>query len=115
MIFSSQFLRENLDLNPCAARLASGPSIQSKPVTNAQMDEIAAKLGGQWRALAVQLELKPAEIREIESDSEDVDLQAKMLLVAWQDREGPQATMETLIAALSAAGFSSIADGLSEA
>uniref|UniRef100_A0AAR2KM22 Death domain-containing protein n=1 Tax=Pygocentrus nattereri TaxID=42514 RepID=A0AAR2KM22_PYGNA len=90
------------------------PSIQSKLVTNSQMDEIAAKLGGQWRALADHLEMKAAEIREIESDSEDVELQAKMLLVAWQDREGPQATMECLITALNAAGFTSIADGLSE-
>ncbi|XP_072543242.1 THO complex subunit 1 [Salminus brasiliensis] len=88
--------------------------IQNKPVTNSQMDEIAAKLGSQWRSLADQLEMKAAEIREIESDSEDVDLQAKMLLVAWQDREGNQATMESLIAALNAAGFTSIADGLSD-
>ncbi|KAL6491300.1 hypothetical protein MHYP_G00016450 [Metynnis hypsauchen] len=90
------------------------PSIQSKLVTNSQMDEIAAKLGGRWRALADHLEMKAAEIREIESDSEDVELQAKMLLVAWQDREGPQATMESLITALNAAGFTGIADGLSE-
>ena len=91
-----------------------GPSIQSKSVSNSQMDEIAAKLGAQWKMLADHLEIKAAEIREIESDSEDVDLQAKMLLVAWQDREGPQATMESLIAALNAAGFTSIADSLSD-
>ncbi|KAI4879837.1 hypothetical protein NFI96_016480, partial [Prochilodus magdalenae] len=90
------------------------PSIQSKSVSNSQMDEIAAKLGAQWKMLADHLEIKAAEIREIESDSEDVDLQAKMLLVAWQDREGPQATMECLIAALNAAGFTSIADSLSD-
>ncbi|XP_076829137.1 THO complex subunit 1 [Brachyhypopomus gauderio] len=90
------------------------PSIQSKPVTNSQMDEIAAKLGGQWRALADHLEMKEAEIREIESDGEDVDLQAKMLLVAWQDREGPQACVDSLASALRAAGFASIANTLSQ-
>ncbi|XP_075877758.1 THO complex subunit 1 [Nelusetta ayraudi] len=91
------------------------PSIQSKTVTNQQMDDIAAKLGAQWKTLASHLEVKAAEMREIETDSEDVDMQAKLLLVAWQDREGPQATVENLVAALNAAGFGQIADGLNEA
>nr|XP_055059017.1 THO complex subunit 1 [Misgurnus anguillicaudatus] len=90
------------------------PSIQSKGVTNSQMDEIAAKLGDQWKILGDHLEMSEKEIRVIESDSEDVELQAKMLLVAWQDREGPQATMESLVTALNAAGFSNIADALNE-
>lgn len=95
--------------------LCPGPSIQSKTVTNQQMDDIAAKLGAQWKTLASHLEVKAAEMREIETDSEDVDMQAKLLLVAWQDREGPQATVESLVAALNAAGFGQIADGLNEA
>uniref|UniRef100_A0A671RYL3 THO complex subunit 1-like n=1 Tax=Sinocyclocheilus anshuiensis TaxID=1608454 RepID=A0A671RYL3_9TELE len=90
------------------------PSIQSKAVTNSQMDEIAAKLGSQWKTLADHLEMSEKEIHVIESDSEDVELQAKMLLVAWQDREGPQATMESLVTALNSAGFSNITEGLSE-
>ncbi|XP_059420138.1 THO complex subunit 1-like [Carassius carassius] len=90
------------------------PSIQSKAVTNSQMDEIAAKLGSKWKTVADHLEMSEKEIRVIESDSEDVELQAKMLLVAWQDREGPQATMESLVTALNAAGFSNITEGLSE-
>lgn len=92
-----------------------GPSIQSKTVSNQQMDDIAAKLGAQWKTLATHLEVKAAEMREIETDSEDVDMQAKLLLVAWQDREGSQATVESLVAALNAAGFGQIADGLNEA
>ncbi|XP_062260202.1 THO complex subunit 1 isoform X2 [Platichthys flesus] len=91
------------------------PSIQTKIVTNQQMDEIAAKLGAQWKTLASHLEMKAAELREIETDSEDVDMQAKLLLVAWQDREGGQATVENLSSALNAAGFSQIADNLNEA
>ncbi|TDH05813.1 hypothetical protein EPR50_G00126530 [Perca flavescens] len=91
------------------------PSIQSKMVTNQQMDDIAAKLGAQWKMLASQLEMKAVELREIETDSEDVDMQAKLLLVAWQDREGSQATVESLVTALNAAGFSQIADNLNEA
>ena len=82
---------------------------------NQQMDDIAAKLGAQWRTLASQLEMKASELREIETDSEDVDMQAKLLLVTWQDREGTQATVDNLISALSAAGFSQMADGLNEA
>ncbi|XP_037644430.1 THO complex subunit 1 isoform X1 [Sebastes umbrosus] len=93
----------------------TGPSIQSKMVSNQQMDDIAAKLGAQWKMLASHLEVKAAELREIETDSEDVDMQAKLLLVAWQDREGTQATVESLVTALNAAGFSQIADNLSEA
>ncbi|XP_047224565.1 THO complex subunit 1 isoform X2 [Girardinichthys multiradiatus] len=91
------------------------PSIQSKIVTNQQMDDLAAKLGAQWKTLASQLEMKAVEMREIETDSEDVEMQAKLLLVAWQDREGTQATVENLATALNAAGFSQIADSLNEA
>ncbi|XP_051808816.1 THO complex subunit 1 [Acanthochromis polyacanthus] len=91
------------------------PSIQSKLVTNQQMDDIAAKLGAQWKMLASRLEMKASELREIETDSEDVDMQAKLLLVSWQDREGTQATVENLVTALNAAGFSQIADSLTEA
>ncbi|XP_069013719.1 THO complex subunit 1 isoform X1 [Embiotoca jacksoni] len=91
------------------------PGIQSKLVTNQQMDDIAAKLGAQWKTLASRLDMKAAELREIETDSEDVEMQAKLLLVAWQDREGIQATVENLVTALNAAGFSEIADNLSEA
>lgn len=103
------------NLNPPYCVFVPGPSIQSKLVTNQQMDDIAAKLGTQWKTLAGHLEMKAAELREIETDSEDVDMQAKLLLVAWQDREGAQATVESLAAALNAAGFSQIADSLSEA
>uniref|UniRef100_G3PZA5 THO complex 1 n=1 Tax=Gasterosteus aculeatus TaxID=69293 RepID=G3PZA5_GASAC len=88
------------------------PSIQSKMVSNQQMDDIAAKLGAQWKTLAPHLEMKAAELREIETDSEDVDMQAKLLLVAWQDREGTQATVESLVAALNTAGFAQFADVL---
>uniref|UniRef100_A0A8D3B8K7 THO complex 1 n=1 Tax=Scophthalmus maximus TaxID=52904 RepID=A0A8D3B8K7_SCOMX len=91
------------------------PGIQSKIVTNQQMDDIAAKLGAQWKTLASHLEMKAAELREIETDSEDVEMQAKLLLVAWQDREGSQATVENLVTALTAAGFSELADNLNEA
>uniref|UniRef100_A0A7N8Y5F5 THO complex 1 n=1 Tax=Mastacembelus armatus TaxID=205130 RepID=A0A7N8Y5F5_9TELE len=90
------------------------PSIQSKLVTNQQMDDIAAKLGAQWRTLASHLDMKAAELREIETDSEEADMQAKLLLVAWQDREGTQATVENLTTVLNAAGFSQIADSLNE-
>ncbi|KAG9339207.1 hypothetical protein JZ751_024066 [Albula glossodonta] len=90
------------------------PGIQNKLVSNQQMDEIAAKLGGQWKTLAGQLEMKAVEVREIETDSEDVEMQAKLLLVAWQDREGSQATVENLVSALNAAGFPKIAEILTE-
>ncbi|KAI5101611.1 THO complex subunit 1 [Silurus meridionalis] len=90
------------------------PSIQSKLVTNSQMDEIAKKLGAQWKKLAPHLDVKEAEIRDIEADSDDMELQAKMMLVSWQDREDAQATMESLVTALNGAGFGDIAQCFSE-
>lgn len=113
-IHSSSFLDQESIFNPPYCVFLPGPSIQSKIVTNQQMDDIAAKLGAQWKTLATHLEMKAAELREIETDSEDVDMQAKLLLVAWQDREGTQATVDNLVAALNAAGFSQIADSLNE-
>lgn len=88
--------------------------MQNKLVSNQQMDEVAAKLGSQWKTLATQLEMKAAEVREIETESEDADMQAKLLLVAWQDREGSQATVENLVTALNAAGFSGFTEALSD-
>uniref|UniRef100_W5M264 THO complex 1 n=1 Tax=Lepisosteus oculatus TaxID=7918 RepID=W5M264_LEPOC len=90
------------------------PDVQHKLVTNQQMDDIASKLGAQWKTLAGQLEMKAVEVREIETDSEDVEMQAKLLLVAWQDREGSQATVENLVLGLNAAGFIKIAESLTE-
>lgn len=78
------------------------------------MDEIAKKLGAEWKALAPHLDVKEEEMREIEADSDDVELQAKMMLVSWQDREDAQATMESLATALNAAGFSDIAQAFAE-
>ncbi|XP_051944425.1 THO complex subunit 1 [Hippocampus zosterae] len=91
------------------------PSMPSKMVSNQQMDDVAAKLGGRWKSLASHLEMRAAELREIEAESEDADIRAKLLLVTWQDREGAQATVESLVAALNAAGFAKMADDLSEA
>ncbi|XP_061550464.1 THO complex subunit 1 [Phycodurus eques] len=90
------------------------PSMPSK-VSNQQMDDVAAKLGSRWKSLASHLEMRAAELREIEAESEDADIRAKLLLVTWQDREGAQATVESLVAALNAAGFAKMADELSEA
>ena len=94
--------------------LPPGPDLQNKMVTNEQMDEVAAKLGGQWKTLAEHLEVKAVDLREIEADNEDAEMQAKMLLVAWQDRVGSQATVENLVTALNTAGFSKIAEILNE-
>ncbi|XP_030631231.1 THO complex subunit 1 [Chanos chanos] len=90
------------------------PGIQNKPLTNDQMDEIASKLGAHWKTLAGQLEMKAVDMRELEMDSEDDEVRAKMLLVRWQDREGNQATMENLLTALNAANLTNIAESLSE-
>uniref|UniRef100_A0A8C0J3B1 THO complex subunit 1 n=1 Tax=Chelonoidis abingdonii TaxID=106734 RepID=A0A8C0J3B1_CHEAB len=86
---------------------------QDKPVTGRQIESFANKLGEQWKTLAPYLEMKDADIRQIESDSEDVKMRAKQLLVAWQDQEGIHATPENLITAMNKAGLSDLAESLS--
>lgn len=90
------------------------PEVQrDKALTGDQMEIFASRLGEHWRALAPYLEMKDSDIRQIESDSEDVRMRAKQLLVAWQDQEGVHATAENLINALSKAGLADLAESLS--
>ncbi|XP_010080519.1 PREDICTED: THO complex subunit 1, partial [Pterocles gutturalis] len=85
---------------------------RDKAMTGEQIESFANRLGEQWKALAPYLEMKDADIRQIESDSEDVKMRAKQLLVAWQDQEGAHATPENLIMALNKAGLSDLAESL---
>uniref|UniRef100_A0A8C3J5E9 THO complex subunit 1 n=1 Tax=Calidris pygmaea TaxID=425635 RepID=A0A8C3J5E9_9CHAR len=89
------------------------PEVQrDKAMTGEQIESFAIRLGEQWKALAPYLEMKDSDIRQIELDSEDLKMRAKQLLVAWQDQEGAHATPENLIAALSKAGLSELAESL---
>ncbi|GCB69099.1 hypothetical protein scyTo_0012364 [Scyliorhinus torazame] len=86
------------------------PDVQTKLVTGEQIDVLANKLGEQWKVLAPHFEMKESDIRGIESDSEDVKMRAKLLLVAWHDREGLQATVESILSALTDAGLTELAE-----
>ncbi|KAM6318957.1 THO complex subunit 1 isoform 2-T2 [Aegotheles albertisi] len=89
------------------------PEVQrDKAMTGEQIESFAIRLGEQWKALAPYLEMKDSDIRQIESDSEDMKMRAKQLLVAWQDQEGAHATPENLITALSKAGLNDLAESL---
>ncbi|XP_025914439.1 THO complex subunit 1 isoform X3 [Apteryx rowi] len=89
------------------------PEVQrDKAMTGEQIESFANKLGEQWKALAPYLEMKDSDIRQIESDSEDMKMRAKQLLVAWQDQEGTHATPENLITALNKAGLNDLAESL---
>ncbi|XP_074879196.1 THO complex subunit 1 isoform X1 [Buteo buteo] len=89
------------------------PEVQrDKAMTGEQIESFATRLGEQWKALAPYLEMKDSDIRQIESDSEDLKMRAKQLLVAWQDQEGAHATPENLITALNKAGLSDLAESL---
>lgn len=85
---------------------------QQKIVTGELIESFACKLGEHWKALAPFLEMKELDIKDIESDSEDVKMRAKLLLIAWQDREGAHATHENLIAALNSAQLNELAESL---
>lgn len=86
---------------------------RDKAMTGDQIEAVANRLGEQWKALAPYLEMKDADIRQIESDSEDMKMRAKQLLVAWQDQEGAHATPENLVLALTKAGLGDLAESLS--
>ncbi|XP_060631128.2 THO complex subunit 1 [Anolis sagrei] len=89
------------------------PDVQrDKLVTGEQIELFAYKLGEYWKVLAPYLEMKESDIRQIESDSEDVKMRAKQLLVTWQDQEGIHATMENLINAVNKAGLNELAESL---
>uniref|UniRef100_UPI00398F6768 THO complex subunit 1 isoform X2 n=1 Tax=Pristiophorus japonicus TaxID=55135 RepID=UPI00398F6768 len=88
------------------------PDVQTKLITGEQIDILANKLGEQWKVLAPHFEMKESDIRGIESDSEDVKMRAKLLLVAWHDREGLQATVENFLSALIDAGLTELAEVL---
>nr|XP_020650194.1 THO complex subunit 1 isoform X1 [Pogona vitticeps] len=89
------------------------PDVQrDKLVTGEQLELFANKLGEYWKLLAPYLEMKDSDIRQIESDSEDMKMRAKQLLVTWQDQEGIHATVENLITALSKAGLNDLAETL---
>lgn len=91
-----------------------GPDVQrDKLVTGEQIELFANRLGEYWKVLAPYLEMKDSDIRQIESDSEDLKMRAKQLLVTWQDQEGIHATMENLITALSKAGLNDLSESLS--
>lgn len=51
-------------------------------------------------------------MRQIESDSEDMKMRAKQLLIAWQDQEGAHATTDNLISTLNKSGLSDLAESL---
>lgn len=56
--------------------------------------------------------MKDSDVRQIESDSEDVKMRGKQLLVAWQDQEGIRATLGNLMTALNKAGLHDLAESL---
>ncbi|KAM5156600.1 THO complex subunit 1 [Mantella aurantiaca] len=85
---------------------------QQKPVSGELIESLAHKLGERWKTLAPYLEIKDSDIKVIESDSEDVKMRAKLLLVAWQDRQGAHATTGNLITALSHAHLNELAETL---
>ncbi|XP_055490152.1 THO complex subunit 1 isoform X2 [Leucoraja erinacea] len=88
------------------------PDLHTRLVTGEQIDIFASKLGEQWKVLAPHFEMKESDICAIESDSEDMKMRAKLLLVAWHDREGLQATVENFLSVLIDAGLNELAETL---
>eukprot|EP00062_Callorhinchus_milii_P015532 gi/632965882/ref/XP_007899112.1/ PREDICTED: THO complex subunit 1 isoform X2 [Callorhinchus milii] len=96
--------------DPLLKESNESPDMQNKLVTGEQIELLANSLGEEWKTLAPHFEMKDSDIRGIECDSEDVKMRAKLLLVAWQDREGLQATVENCVSALISAGLNQLAN-----
>ncbi|XP_040209977.1 THO complex subunit 1 isoform X2 [Rana temporaria] len=89
------------------------PEVQQQNLVSGElMEALATKLGEHWKTLAPYLEIKASDMKVIESDSEDVKMRAKLLLIAWQDQEGARATTENLISALNLAHLNELAETL---
>lgn len=101
------------DATMCALNLFAGPEVQQQNLVSGElMEALANKLGEHWKTLAPYLEIKASDMKVIESDSEDVKMRAKLLLIAWQDQEGARATTENLISALNLAHLNELAETL---
>uniref|UniRef100_A0A6I8S2Q1 THO complex 1 protein n=1 Tax=Xenopus tropicalis TaxID=8364 RepID=A0A6I8S2Q1_XENTR len=85
---------------------------QQKLSMSEQIESFANKLGEHWKTLAPHLDMKEMDIKVIESDTEDAKMRAKLLLLAWQEREGGHANLENLISALNSAGLNELAESI---
>ncbi|XP_072018031.1 THO complex subunit 1-like [Amphiura filiformis] len=80
-----------------------------------QLDPIVPKLGDNWKTLATELGFTDEEIAGIEDEQSEIKEQGRAMLIKWKDREGDQATKETLSKALQESGLKDIVESVLEA
>ena len=84
---------------------------KSAAISSEKLDELATALGAKWKQLAQELRhITSADIANCENDAESDELRAKIALVLWQDKNETEATVDVIVATLSAIGLDSIAE-----
>jgi len=79
-------------------------------LTNEEVDQLAKALGNKWEELAEELRhITQKDIKMFKEDAEDDELRARIALVAWQDKNGAEATKTTMIETLTAIGMEEMA------
>ena len=94
-------------------------------MTNEEVDQLAKALGNKWGELAEELrhitqkgspcrKIWPffiiiLDIKMFKEDADDDELRARIALVAWQDKNGAEATKTTMIETLTAIGMEEMA------
>lgn len=79
-------------------------------LTNEEVDQLAKALGTKWVELAEELRhITQKDIKTFKEDADDDELRARIALVAWQDKNGAEATKTTMIETLTAIGMEEMA------
>ena len=95
-------------------------------MTNEEVDQLAKALGNKWEELAEELRHITQkgkhfinktlayfniilDIKMFKEDADDDELRARIALVAWQDKNGAEATKTTMIETLTAIGMEEMA------
>ena len=77
-----------------------------------QLDAIVPKLGADWKTLSSELGFSEEEVAAIEDETSEIKEQGRAMLMKWKEREGDQATQETLAKALQESGLKDIVESV---
>jgi hypothetical protein len=81
-------------------------------VTDAQCQELAARLASHWRKLAPKLGLAEEKVTQLEAEVEGEAERCDLVLAAWKDLEGEGATKEEILYVLEGLKLSEKVEGV---
>ncbi|XP_038057097.1 THO complex subunit 1-like [Patiria miniata] len=77
-----------------------------------EVDAVVARLGENWKTLAVELNFTDEEIGNVQTENLEVKEQARAMMAAWLVKEGEQATRDELSKALLESGLNDIIESV---